>query len=440
MNIRVMPENFGQGEWVGNTTLHPIGVLVLGISILAILAFNRDKVLQPFFLLLCFISPAQRIVVAGADFNFFRLAILTLFIRVLMKGENKFFVVQPFDVLFFIYTVVYSLIYAYSSGSLGDPIAKGVELILLYFCVRSVARTTPDVIKVFRFLSLLSIPVCCFFIVEAITGRNFFSVLGGVPEFTKIREGRLRCQGPFPHPIIAGCFWAILFPVFLSMYIQFKQKKYLLACVCAFFIVVTTASSTTLLALLSAPFFMSLYLVRKHIKLLFYSGLACLVCLHMVMSAPVWHLLSRIGAVGGSTSHFRYMLIDKFISHSHEWFLLGTNSTAHWFFGAQDLTNQFVLVGVRSGFLGLFLFVCLLWLFYKKIYFIVRVSQYKVFSWGVFSAMSVSCVSFLGVSYFGQAVYLFNFLFSIVVCMLLHSVYVRKKENDKALLNKGALL
>lgn len=430
MSIRTMPEYFGQGEWVGNTTLHPLGMSVLVVCVFGLLTLKRDKLLQPFFLLLCFVSPAQRIVLAGADFNFFRIAILVLFARIFLKKEMNAFHLKRFDVIFFLYTGVYSLVYAYSSGSLGDPLARGVEISLLYIVFRSVIVTTNDIKNLFKFIAVLSIPVCCFFIVESQTGRNFFSILGGVPEYTRIREGRLRCQGPFPHPIIAGVFWAILFPMFISMYLQYREKIYVLACISSIVIVLTTASSTTLLALLTAPVFMALFYMRRHLKMLFYLGVALVICLHLFMNAPIWHLLSRVGAVGGSTSHFRYMLIDKFFEHSNEWFLLGTNSTAHWFFGAQDLTNQFVLVGVRSGILGLALFIALLWGFYLKINKVVMIAQQKMLAWGIFSSVSVACVSFLGVSYFGQAVYIFNMFFPITVSFYLHSLYL-KRELEK---------
>ena len=41
-------------------------------------------------------------------------------------------------------------------------------------------------------------------ILEHLTGRNVFSVFGGVPEFTVIREGKLRAQAAFAHAIVAG--------------------------------------------------------------------------------------------------------------------------------------------------------------------------------------------------------------------------------------------
>ena len=434
MNVRDMPEGFGEGAWVGNTTLHPLGISLLIVCLIYMFAARRQNAFMPFFVLTCFVSPAQRIVIAGADFNFFRLYLFALCLRLFIRNENSFFKLNKFDVIYIAYATIYSLIYMYSSSSLGDPLGTYLDLLMLYFAIRCLVRRTEDVERLFKLLALLSIPVCILFIIESSSGRNHFSIFGGVPEFTKLREGRLRCQGPFPHPIIAGCFWAVLFPIFIALYMRSKNLIYMLACVACIAIVVTSSSSTPLLALVSAPIFLFLFGIRQHVKKLFFLGLVGALILHLSMNAPVWHLLSRVGAVGGSTSHFRFMLIDSFISHSNEWFLLGTNYTGHWFFGAQDLTNHFILVGVRSGILGLALFIVLIWCFYKNIYGATRVAHVsqKFFIWSIGASLSVACVSFLGVSYFGQPVYLFHMLFPISINLLMYEHYVAREMSQQA--------
>ena len=55
-----------------------------------------------------------------------------------------------------------------------------------------------------------------------------------------------------------------------------------------------------------------------------------LMLLHVVMNNPVWHLLTRIDLVGGSTGWYRYKLIDDFIKNFGQWWMLGTISTFGW--------------------------------------------------------------------------------------------------------------
>ncbi len=74
------------------------------------------------------------------------------------------------------------------------------------------------------------------------------------------------------------------------------------------------------------------------------------------MEAPVWHLISRVSLASGSTSYFRYQLIDHFFRRFSEWAVVGTRSTAHWFWGAQDITNQYILEAVRGGLVTLICF------------------------------------------------------------------------------------
>ncbi|WP_432472308.1 hypothetical protein [Amphritea sp. HPY] len=425
-----MPDGFGQGEWVGNITIHPVGVVILLVCVLFTFVNKRSNALLPFVFLLCFVSPAQRVVVATIDFNFFRLLLVLLFFRILINGEYKHIRVCMFDKFFAVFVLVKTSIYLISSGNLGDPLGSGGDIFIVYFVGRCLIRSTKDFEVILRFLALLSIPVCALFVVENTTGRNLFSVFGGVPEYTKVRDGRLRCQGAFPHPIIAGCFWAVLFPLFVGAISSNKRNLiFYIACVCSVVIVVTTASSTPLLSLLSAVILIVMYMFRKHLRKIRWATLLILVSLHLVMTAPVWHLISRVGAVGGSTGYFRFLLIDSFISRFNEWALLGTNYTGHWFFGAQDLANEFVLMGVRSGFLGLSLFVVVIALSFKYVgrsLHLLNGSPNIFFIWCIGVSLTVHCISFIGVSYFGQPVFLFYLMFPVIFNVYIHNLQKKK--------------
>ena len=57
-------------------------------------------------------------------------------------------------------------------------------------------------------------------------------------------------------------------------------------------------------------------------------GLACV--LHIVMKAPVWHLIARITVFDASTGWHRYWVIDQSLRHIGDWWLLGTTSTLSW--------------------------------------------------------------------------------------------------------------
>ena len=89
------------------------------------------------------------------------------------------------------------------------------------------------------------------FFVEKSTGRNPFSFLGGVNPITAMREGRLRCQGAFAHPIIAGTFWAMTLPWLILFWFEGRSRLLLSAgLVCSLFIIYASSSSTPVMCVL----------------------------------------------------------------------------------------------------------------------------------------------------------------------------------------------
>jgi hypothetical protein len=141
--------------------------------------------------------------------------------------------------------------------------------------------------------------------------------------------------------------------------------------------------------------------------------------LHIAMTMPVWHLLTRIDLTRGSNGWYRYKLIDDFITHFNEWWLVGTKSTSHWWqWGTNDVTNQYVLEGVTGGLLTLILFlVTIAWAFRGVGKFenqIGRSTARRVMAWSLGVSLFVHCVIFIGVSYFGQSMLLWYLTLAMI--------------------------
>jgi hypothetical protein len=152
-------------------------------------------------------------------------------------------------------------------------------------------------------------------------------------------------------------------------------------------------------ALVFFPFRFSLRWARRGL-------VATLVALQVVMTAPVWHLISRIDLVGGSTGYHRHKLIDSFVRNVDEWFLMGTNSTAHWGWGMVDTANLYVSYGVRGGIIALALFITILVFAYKQNGGVLRRVHGNrgktAYSWALGTALFMHTCMFFAVSYFGQ--------------------------------------
>jgi len=157
---------------------------------------------------------------------------------------------------------------------------------------------------------------------------------------------------------------------------------------------------------------------RKYMRETRWGILLLAIALHVVMEAPVWHLISRVSAVGGSTGHFRYMLINSAIERFGEWAVFGAKSTANWFFGAQDLCNQYVIEGVQGGVLTLGLFVTVIAIAFREVGMIWRQCNsdryHLILAWMLGVSLLVHCVDFIGVSYFGQIWIMWYLLLAII--------------------------
>ncbi len=401
-----------------------MAVILLGIATLIV---PRRYALVPFLIVACFISPGQRIVVATLDFNLLRLMILFGWTRIFMTGEARGFKWRSLDALVVLWTLSGTAILMLRDGTLASLIYRcGLmyDACGMYFLFRLLIRGWSDVEAIFTSAAVISVPVAAVFLLEQATGRNMFAIFGGVPEITLVRDGRLRCRGPFAHPIYAGCFWAALMPMIGALWFTSRTKRWLapvglLACVV---VIVTTSSATPLSAMIVAITGAALYPLRRYVSWMRWAAVFGLVGLHLVMINPVWHLLARIQLVGG-TGWYRYKLIDEFVNRFHEWWLLGTNNyEAWWEYGFEAVTNQYVLEAVQGGLLTLVLFIAIIVCAFQGVGRIMRSATGEHFpkyaSWAVGASLLVHCAAFIAVSYFGQIYVVWYLGLSIVGSLL----------------------
>jgi len=252
--------------------------------------------------------------------------------------------------------------------------------------------------------------------VEKITQNSPFSILGHSP--ASFHRGRFRCSGPFPHYIIMGLFWTNLLPLFYSC-IKAGISKILFgaAFTASLICVILSASSTPLLTMVVVAIFSILYRYRFYGRQITFSIVVMLICLQVVMNKPIWHLMARANIFGGSTGWHRYHLVDQFIAHISEWFFLGVQNTEHWGTGLSDITNQYVLEGVRGGVitLCLFIFLNIISVRIPAKASILLTSQVKSrLCWGICVSILGQSISFWGVSYFGQIMLQLYLLFAVI--------------------------
>ncbi len=395
-----------------NTTfINGFGLAFALLMGLLMLVLPRRFALLPVLALVCYMTMGQRVMILGLNFTMIRILLLFGFTRILLRGEIQSGTFNPVDrimVWWVLSSIVTYTILWKTSEAFVNRLGLAYDALGLYLIFRVLVRSVEDMRTVVRQFAWLVIPLAAAMLLEKNTGRNAFAALGGVPPETLIREGVLRCQGPFAHPILAGSFGGALVPLFLGMWIQKQNRMLALAGLASAGAITTTAgSSGPIMAAMAAVVGLWLWPMREHMRAVRWAIGSTLLGLHLVMQAPVWFLLARVAIFGASTGYHRAILIDHAVHHFPEWWLVGTYSTDHWGFHMFDVTNQFVLVGVQGGLVTLLLFVTIIVRCFSAVGQTVRnwgdahrPEQWLIWSLG--ASLLFHVVNYISVPYFDQ--------------------------------------
>jgi hypothetical protein len=138
------------------------------------------------------------------------------------------------------------------------------------------------------------------------------------------------------------------------------------------------------------------------------------------MKAPVWALIARVDVIGGSSGDHRYQLVNQFINHFDQWWLLGTKLVAHWGFEMADLSNQYVELGVTGGLATLVCFIGILVCGFSQLGKARKASEgndaKQRFYWVLGAALFSNTVAFFGISYFDQIIVAWYTLLAFIAC------------------------
>jgi hypothetical protein len=421
-----MNESIDHGGFAGGDVLNPIGLAAVIVLGLAVLVLPRKLALVPVCIMACFVAPGQRVILLGATFQLVRLLVLIGWFRVLVRREFMGIAWGAIDKLMFAWMVAgiatFSILH-HTTAAFVWRLGNMYDTAGMYFFCRCVMREWRDVDLAVRALMLLSFPVAVAFLIEHATGRNAFAIFGGVPAITVVRDGRLRCQGAFAHPIVAGSFWACLLPLMGARWWRPNASRlFVIAAIAAsLLIIVLCASSTPVATVVCCVVGALMFRYRYKMRTVRWGLLFTLIALHLVMKSPVWSLLARIDFAGGSTGYYRYVLVDSAIRRFTDWWLLGALSVQNWnplvaYQG--DICNEFVIQAVRGGLLTLVLYCAVLVAAYRKVGVLWRAAggrKYEVIrAWSLGVALFCHTLAFFGISYFGQM--------SVVWYMLLAAV------------------
>lgn len=425
-----------------STVINPLSVLVLIIMIMFIFKAKRHNILIPILITACIIPPMQRIVIASIDFTILRILIMMGLLRIILNNEYKLLnKLNTIDKVLIAYMISNTIINTILWGTIGafiNRLGVAIDILGVYFLFRISLQKNNRFEIISKIIIIVSVIIAVFMVIEQLTGRNIFSAFGGIPFITVMREGRLRSQGSFSHPLMAGIYGALLLPLMWGTNKNYL-KKYLLfiGTISGLLITITSSSSTPLIAVGTSILGMFLWRFRKNVRKIWIATILLLIGLHFAMKAPVWNLIARIDLVGGSTGYHRFLLINEAINRFSTWFLFGTRTTAYWGFGLQDVTNQYVLEGIEGGFLTLIFFIIIMILCFRKVGKFIKIKadnpgliiqQKMVWSYGVL--LLTHTVIFLAVSYFGQMITIFYLHIAMISSINLEEFNTEKNQKN----------
>ncbi len=414
------PQNLRFGGGVSGTVFNPAVALVLILACLLMLVLPQRKVIVPFLLACILIPNDQILVIAGLHFQVWRVLIFFGIIRIFfIKGRGKWNVfsgglnrVDKALILLSVVSAVAGALLFRNTQAFIFQLGGLYSTFGTYFLLRCLIRDHDDVVRVIRVFALIVVVLGGVMIFEHFMGWSPYALLGGARAqyfATDLdRDGRIRATASFGTPILAGFFGAVLFPLFVGLWL-IDRKQHAVAAVGMFGATVMTLasnSSTPAIGYLAALAGLCMWPIRSTLRAIRWGIVIMLVSLQMVMKAPVYHLITRID-ISGSSYH-RYALIDECVRHFWSWWLIGTNSNGSWGWDMWDTANQYVQTAYNGGLLGLICFIGIIVYGYKYLGQARKAATHDrkqaLFVWAVGAALFAHTISFFGISLWDQSI------------------------------------
>jgi hypothetical protein len=451
------PENLTFGGGISETILNPfvfVAVLIAGVLIITL---PRNKAIVP-FLVTSILIPTDQILVLG-PFHFPVIRILILFglIRIFfskLTAKEPIFSrgINGMDkavMLLAVFTTVNGILLWQQSQAVIKFSGDLYSAFGVYFLLRFLIQGEEDVRKTLRVLACLVAFIAGIMIWEQLTGRNpLYAALGGVRNYQGTAahgaEDKLRGTGSFAHPILAGTFGGFCFPLLVGLWWRGEKadRKYALLGIAAAPVMAFAAnSSTALFGLIGGIIALSFWPIRRLMRLVRWAIVTIIVSLHIVMKAPVWHLISRVDLTGGSSSYHRYQLVNQCILHFSDWWLIGTKNYGDWGWDMWDLSNQYVATADTAGLVPFILLLAIIVFGFKYVGIARRAAEgnrrQELFIWALGASLFANVVAFFGISYFDQTVVAWYAILSMICASTAVARSAKREAMENAALEES---
>jgi hypothetical protein len=398
------------------TTLHPAMAIATVAATILILVCPRKKVLIPFLAVAFLGAWGQFIYLFGVHFFIVRILIIAGLARVMIArdpdgGPRLAGGWNPVDTVFVLWVSFHALSDLVRHGGAGSSFISQSAFVWdwlgAYILARAVIRNRDDIFLNVKTFAVLAIVIGIAMTNEKLRSQNIFGYLRVNPVLPAIREGSIRAQAAFAHPILAGVAGATLMPLFWLLWKSGQAKKMaIVGIVGSFLMILASASSTPVMTLGSAFLGLAMWPLRKKMRVIRWGMALSLIGLHIVMKAPVWFLIARVDVIAGNSGYHRAGLIDQCIHHFSEWWLYGSDAMPTWGWDMWDLSNQFI---VEADCGGIFTFICFVLVISRSFGRLGKARKLvegdtaqEWFFWLLGITLLANAVSFFGISYQDQ--------------------------------------
>jgi len=407
---------------------------------IAILGLMLVLLVRPAYALAAYISvlfwyPSYLVVSIGTiDISASRIVVTVLLLRCLCDGRiRKKFTWSRLDtwvaLSMFIYVVPYCITRPLSTA-IENRGGFLIDTWFAYIVARLLVTDRASLVSVIKCVSIVLIPLALLGVVESLTGWQPFLPLGRFCPWyeqgisIRARWGLNRAIGPFNHPILFGCTFAMFLP--LIYYLRHEKNKWhILAYVLsgtAFVGALSSMSSGPWVMAIVAIFCLALERHKHRVKPLFIFFIFSFVFVEIASNRTFYHVVASYANPLGGAGWHRAKLIDLAIEHFDKWWLAGYGGEdPGWgrYLGMSrtDVTNQFILNGVRYGILGI---IALCAVLTTAFYSILRTYKntaeptLKSLCWSLGCVLASVIVTWMSVSFFGQILTLFYIILGII--------------------------
>jgi hypothetical protein len=398
--------------------LNAVSSVLLLLLLMVVMLGSRRWALLSMMASVLFLTQGHSLNLGGLSFFPIRFIETAALVRVVLRRELTLQQLNRIDWVLLIAYNYTSLVWTVRSEERSaEQLAFALEPTICYLALRGLTARLEDLRWVLVGVAVLLVPFTALVALERVTGQSSFALVGANwPLY--FREGVARASGPFRHASLLGSIGAAFFALYVGLWVSERDRPFAVlgGGLCMALVVLSNSGGPLTSAMVAVGGWL-LWPLRQKMRVIRVSMFAIVVLLAVFMKAPIWYLPYKASLLVGGGGYHRGVLMESAWNDLGSWWLFGTElrNTLSWIpyahgeTGGADITNGFLVFGIKAGALALLLLVLVLCLGFRELGVQLRragssgdVAAERLL-WGLGIALGVHAVSWLGIAYFDQS-------------------------------------